>query len=202
MSKLNFAAALLVLASLSMISCKKDNGTPAASCTNNTQWIKPGHQFVYENFPILIMADTLYVDLVEELPGTFKSTSKFDDGTSYPTQVTYLQPCDNSIYQALDVTLSNKQEIYRIDGNVGDSWTNVTTSTGGNSVTTTTTIAAKNVSVTVPAGTFSCIQFHNVATSSAAGSITVETEIYLDNNAGLVKAEGNTAHYELVRKNY
>ena len=142
----------------------------------------------------------MYTTFAEVSTGVFRSTSKFDDGTVYPTQTTYLQACGNSIYQAETADLANKKEVYRIDGNVGDTWTYTSTSFGGSTVTTTTTIAEKNVSVTVPAGTFVCIKFRQVSTSSAGGSATTDT--YINNSVGPVLVDGSSVNYELARKNY
>ena len=196
------ALACMLMGALTMTSCKKDS-TPDETCTNNTVWVANGHQFVYWNEPIYILADSLYINLEESTPGIFKSTSKYDDGTIYPVQSNYIQPCGNSIYQSAVSTMDNRQESWRIDGNIGDNWSSSVTSVGGYTVTTTTTIAAKNVSVTVAAGTFSsCLQLHSVSVSTAPGSSTVDTDVFLDNTAGPVKVLGTSVHYELVRKNY
>ena len=189
----------MLLGSLTIFSCKKSKDANP-TCANNTGWLRNGHQAVYVNTPVFIFADTLYATFEEVSGGVFKSTSKFDDGTVYPTQSNYIQACDNSVYQAATSDLANKQEVYRVDGTVGDTWTFTTTSTGGNTITTTTTITEKNVSITVPAGTFVCIRFHQVSTSSAGGSATTDT--YINNVAGPVLVDGTSVHYELARKNY
>lgn len=201
MSKRNLLAALLLLGISTISSCKKDDpDNNNVTCANNTGWLRNGHEAVYANSPLFIAADTLYATFSEVSTGVFKTTSKFDDGTLYPVQVNYQQPCDNQIYQAMTADMANKQEVYRVDGNVGDTWTFTTTSTQGNSITTTTTITEKNVSVTVPAGTFVCLKFQQVSVSSAGGSVTTNT--YINNNAGPVLVDGTTVHYELARKNY
>lgn len=199
MSKHYLAVALMLVGALTIFSCKKDQDGNAA-CSNKTGWLKNGHQSVFVNGPGFIDADTLYTTIEEVGEGVYKSTSKFDDGTVYPAQSIYLQACDNSIYQSATPALENKQEAYRVDGNVGDSWVTTSTSGGGTGVTTTTTIAEKNVSKTVPAGTFVCMRLHQVSTSSAGGSITTDT--YINNEAGPVMVDGISAHYELARKNY
>jgi hypothetical protein len=202
MSKLNFAAALMLMGTLTICSCKKDsnNNNTNPACTNNAKWLRNGHQVVFVNTPIFVEADTLYASYEELSTGVFKSTSKFDDGSVYPTLSNYLQACDNSLYQAATPDLANKQEVYRVDGNVGDTWTITTSSLGGNTITTTTTISEKNVSKTVPAGTFVCMRFHQVSTSSAGGSVTTDT--YINSDAGPVLVDGTSVHYELARKNY
>ena len=199
MSKRNLLAMLTLLGVITISSCKKDNDSNPG-CTNNTGWLRNGNEAVFENTSIFLAADTLYTSFAEVSTGVFRSTSKFDDGTVYPIQTTYLQACGNSIYQAETADLANKKEVYRIDGNVGDAWTYTSTSFGGNTITTITTIAEKNVSVTVPAGTFVCIKLRQVSTSSAGGSATTDT--YINNSAGPVLVEGSSVNYELARKNY
>lgn len=195
------STAFLLLATVTIFSCKKDNNdNSSASCTNLTGWLANGHELVYENSPIVIAADTLYSNFTDVGGGVFKAISKYDDGTIYPTQTVYIQPCGNSIYQATTQDMANKQEAFRVDGSVGDSWTTTLTSAGGATVTTVNTIQEKNVSVTVAAGTFSCIKFHQVATISTGGSVT--TDIYMNNSVGAVVVDGTTTHYELARKNF
>ncbi len=199
MLKNRLLLSLTLFAALTILSCKKDNNTNN-SCANNTGWLVNGHQFVYESSSLFIPADSLYVSLDEVSTGVFKSTSILDDGTVIPTQISYLQPCDNNIYSAVTPDLNNKQETYRVDGNVGDTWTTTSTSSGGNTITTVSTITEKNVSTTVPAGTFVCLKIRQVSTSSAGGSTTSDT--YINNNAGLILLDGSSIHYELVRKNF
>ena len=203
MSKLNLVASLMLFGTLTICSCKKDsnnNNNANAACVNNTKWLANGHEVVFVNTPIFIAADTMYATYEEVSTGVFKSTSSFDDGSVYPAQNNYMQACDNNIFQAATPDLANKQEVYRVDGNVGDTWTLTSSSAGGYTITTITTISEKNVSVTVPAGTFVCIKFHQVSTSSAGGSATTDT--YVNNDVGPVLVDGTSVHYELARKNY
>lgn len=198
-SSLNF---LLLLIGFSLFnSCKKNDnsGNGSGSCINQTGWAKDGHLFTYVNNSNFIFADSLYVNIQEVSSGIFKSTSTFDDGTIYPVVSVYVQPCGNSIYQSTAADMANKQEVYRIDGNVGDNWTATIGSLGGMQTINTISIAAKNVSVTVPAGTFKCIQLHTVTTVQGQ---TLETEMYLNNTYGPIKVEGTTTAYELARINF
>jgi hypothetical protein len=209
MTQRNLMAALMLLATLTIFSCKKDHDdnnvvtppvTPPATCANNTGWLRNGHEAVFVNTPVFIAADTLYATFEEVSTGIFKSTSKFDDGTVYPTQSNYIKPCDNIIYQAPAADMANQQEVYRINVSLNDTWTFTTGSSQGNTITVVTTITEENVSVTVPAGTFVCDKFHQVSTSSAGGSVTTDT--YINNDAGPVLVDGTSVHYELARKNY
>jgi|GEM_PF-4491006 len=194
--------AFILLGTLTISSCQKEShDDDNENCTNNTGWLRDGYEDVYVNTPTFIPADSMYVNTEEVSAGVFKSTTKFDDGTMYPTHSVYLQACGNSIYQSNTPDLANKQEIYRMDGNVGDTWSFTVTSAGGETLTTTTTVIERNVSVTVPAGIFSnCIKFRNVVVASSGGSAT--TDFYVNNDAGPVLADGTTLHYELARKNY
>ncbi|MEO6721009.1 MAG: hypothetical protein ABIN67_11590 [Ferruginibacter sp.] len=200
MSKHQLIAAFLLLGTVTIFSCQKEHDADNPNCANNTGWLKNGHKPVFVITSIYIAADTLYTSFEEVSPGVFKSTSTFDNGTFYPTQTVYMQACGNIVYQSQSLDFANKQEAYRLNGNIGDTWTTSVISTGGNTVTTVTTITEKNVSKTVPAGTFICIKLHQVSTSSAGGSVTSDT--YLNNDAGPVLLDGTTAHYELARKNY
>jgi len=199
--KLNYILLLLVIATNS---CKKndDDSNIPSNCTNITGWLKNGHQFVYVNEPILFFADTLTTTIEEVSAGVFKGTNVFDDGSTYPSFSGYTKPCGNDIYSAADVAMSNASVTYHVDGNINDTWSSVATSLGGYKVTNTYKITGKNISVTVPAGTFSCLKINVVSVSTQPGALTVITDIYLNNESGMIKTDGNTTHYELARKNF
>lgn len=191
---------------LFIASCKKDddsnNNTPT-NCTNLTGWIRDGHKWVYSNEPILFFADTLYVSCFStSTQGVFRSEDLFDDGSFYPIYKSYTKPCGNDLYSSSTEDMANANIPYKLNGSIGNSWTSTTTTTLGYTATNTISIAAKNVSITVPAGTFLCDKYHVISTSNQPGSITVTTDIYLNNDYGMILTDGNTSHYELVRKNF
>ncbi|MDB5226881.1 MAG: hypothetical protein JWN78_1074 [Bacteroidota bacterium] len=195
---------MLLLLTISISSCKKssnstNNNNIPGNCVNNTGWVRDGHSWVYTNEPIYIFADSLFVTMESAGSGIFKSTSTFDNGTPFSG---YAKPCGNYIYQAADAAMTNAQIAYYVDGNINDTWSSVVTSTGGYTVTNTFTITDKNVSITVPAGTFSCLVIHITSHSTQPGSLTVETDLYMNNTYGMIETDGNTSHYELVRKNF
>lgn len=208
MTKKNSIYLLLMLVVVIISSCKKDDNTNnnnvniPANCTNITGWIKNGHEWVYTNNPIFIVADSLFVKMQETSTGIFKNSSTYDDGTFYPTISAYLKPCDNYIYQSTESSMANPIVVYHIDGAIGDSWSNSTPTSGGYTSTNTVTITDKNISVNVPAGTFSCIKYHMKSVSTKPGSIVVETDFYFNKDYGMIKTDGNTVSYELVRKNF
>lgn len=154
---------------------------------------------VYVNNSPFYQADSLFVTIRKVDDGIFESTSVFDDGLSIPPAKNYLQPCNNSVYQASDLSLQNKQEVYRLDGNVGDNWQAAVTTFGGNQAITTFSIAAKDISVSVPAGTFKCIQIHGVTVLSGQ---TIESNTIIHDEKGIVKATGTTISYELSRTSF
>lgn len=195
----SLALPIFLFTFITLISCKKNNNdTGQGSCINETNWIKDGHQLVYVNQSAYIPADSLFINLHQISTGVFKSTSQYDDGSIYPVISVYLQACGNSIYQSTTENMSDKQEIYRIDGNTGDSWSADVTSLGGVAVKNTITITGKDVSVTVPAGTYKCLKLHMV--SSYQGQ-SIESDMYLNKTYGPVKVEGNTS-YSLARTNF
>ncbi|MFN8262532.1 MAG: hypothetical protein U0T07_03320 [Chitinophagales bacterium] len=206
MIKKNTTYLLILLAALIISSCDKDddnnNNNIPTNCTNITGWIKNGHEWVYANNPILIYADSLFVNMQEVSTGIFKNTSTYDDGILYGSYFAYLKPCDNIIYQSTSSSMSNPMVAYHIDGAIGETWTSTVISSGGHTVSNTVEITAKNISVTVPAGTFSCIKYHMTSVSTQPGSITVESDIYFNNDYGMIKTDGNTTSYVLVRKNF
>jgi len=203
MPKLKLIAALMLIATF-VVSCKKsnDDNTNPAVCTNNTQWIHNGYKLTYVNDPIFISADSLYISFQDVTGGIFRSTTQFDDGSLYPTSSSYMQPCGNSIYSDTATDMAHKQELYRLDGNVGDSWVYTGTSQLGNTITVTTTIAAKNVSVTVPAGTFTTMRLHQLTHSSNPAQPDTQLDTYLDPHYGPVKVSGDYVSYRLAHANF
>ena len=190
-----------------MTSCKKDSSTTTGNvipsgCVNTTNWLADGHELVYATYSPYVYADSLYSTFHLVSPGVFSATSVYDDGSFYPATTAYLKPCGTTIYESAASSMSNAEIGYKTDGNIGDRWTEILTSTGGNTGYDTTTIVAKNVSIIVPAGTFSCIQLHSVVTVNTPYYQTVTTDYYLDPTYGPVEANGTTVDYELARANF
>ena len=202
MPKLKLIAALTLI-TMFVISCKKSNDTTSpVACTNNTVWVSNRHKLTYVNDPILISADSLYITMQDLGSGVFRSTSQFDNGTTYPTSSSFMQPCGNSIYSDTAADMAHKQEAYRLDGNIGDTWSYTATSQLGNTITVTSTITAKNVSVTVPAGTFSTLQIHQVTHSNNPLQPDTNLDTYMDAHYGPVKVLGDYLSYRLAYANF
>jgi hypothetical protein len=207
MRKSYLAIAILLAGITLMTSCKKNTSTTTGNvipsgCVNTTNWLADGHKLVYATYSPYISADSLYVTFHLVSPGVFSSTSIYDDGSLYPAATSYLKPCSTIIYQSTSSSMSNAEIGYKTDGTIGDKWTAILISLGGTTGYDTTTIAAKNVSVTVPAGTFNCIQLHSVVTIHTPYYQTVVTDYYLDPTYGPVEATGTTVDYELARANF
>ena len=204
MQKTISIAVLSLFTILLVASCKKnDSSSNNTACTNNASpWLADGHKNAYKVTDVngVHIADSLFINYLSDSAGIFKTSSAYDNGA--PTY-SYLQCCGNSIYSGQVSSLSDRQETYRLTGNVGETWTNTQTSNGGIQITTTNTISALNTSVTVPKGTFSCTKITAVSSYTYLGvPYSLTTDFYLDAQKGIVKALGTTVHYELVSTNF
>lgn len=175
---------------------------PDPACTNNSGWLRNGHELVFENNSLFVLADTLYTTLEEVSPGIFKTTNIYDNGALYPPLISYQQACGNSVFQSSTADMANSQEIYRMDGNVGDSWVANITSQGGQSVTMTTTIIARDVQVTVPAGTFNTVHMRSESEVVGVPGSSSVIDQYVSNAEGPVKMDSDMVQYLLARKNF
>lgn len=196
--------AFLIFALTVLSSCKKpedDSDLIAASeCKNTTQWLKNGHKLAYKNFPIFLPGDSLFSEFKEEKPGIFRTLQRVDKGATVTSL--YFQACGNIIYQSSVISMDNKYEVYRLDGNIGENWSYMQDSGVGYSVTNKTTITEKNVNLIVPAGTFKCIKLLMVTTYPNAPVGGLKTEMWFNEKYGMIKTKGYSAHYELAKANY
>jgi hypothetical protein len=174
-------------------------GGGSTTCANTAVWAKNNNQWVYEISNTLLPTDTLYTKYLDAGPRIFRVLQQFDDGTLFPIDTAYAEFCNNKVYNANNIAMANKLEAYRLDGVVGETWSNTSTSSLGNTVTNECKIIAKNVMVTVPLGTFSCL---HINTKSTVGTQVVTGNIYLNSQKGLVQFKGSTVDYDLVRTNF
>lgn len=206
MKKHLFQALAICLLGFLTTSCGDDEDTDniiPSDCTNLTGWVVSGHQWVYDHYSDYIFADSLTVTVAAEIGnGVFRVNSVYDDGFIYPAYTTYMKPCKNDIYSSSSENMADAFVAYKVDGEVGESWNYTGKTQAGYTATVQQEITGKNISVTVPAGTFSCLKLHQVMNSSQPGSLTVISDIYLNNQYGLIKLDGNTTEYQLRRKNY
>lgn len=100
---------------------------PDTSCVNNISWVKDGHEFVYVCLPPTPFVDSLYTVYYETSPGIFAIKQTFDDGLFIEPVTVFAKPCDKIYYQAAEPDLSDLQLTYDLDGELGDSWEQTTT---------------------------------------------------------------------------
>ena len=197
--KKHFLIASFVLLTLTTLnSCKKDSASTDSDCVNTTQWIKNGHKFSFKNFPLLILGDSVFLEIKEISPNVFQGINKT---SLYNLPSSYLQPCGNNIYESTVSSMANKQISFKLDGQIGESWV-VTQPVQGYTATSTTTIKEKNVMITVPAGTFACTKFTSVTVTNNSSTPTMTFDMYYNNQYGLIKIIGLYVHYELAKANY
>lgn len=179
-----------------------DDDNPDTNCVNNINFVKDGHEIVYVCLPPTPIADSLYTVYNETAPGIFTVTQTFDDGEFFDPVNVFVKPCDKIFYQAQEPDLSDLQLTYDLNGELGDSWVQTTTSQLGYTITNTSTIEEVDISVTVPAGTFNCMRIRTLSEYSVSGFPDLTNDTYLSADYGPVKIIGETAHYEMVRTNF
>jgi hypothetical protein len=191
-----------ILALFVLASCKKDNKLPA-DCSNLTGWLKTGHQWVYEFQSPFVIADTITLTVNGEIdPGVFEISTVADDTTLYAVSTRYMKPCKNDIYISNQRSMAIAFITYKVDGDIGEKWNYSYPTSRGFTATIASEIAAKEVPVTVPAGTFSCLQIIEEITSTDPSALVQYSVYFLNNEHGLIKVVSSTDEYALVRKNY
>jgi hypothetical protein len=113
-----------------------------------------------------------------------------------------MQPCKNDIYISNQRSMAIAFITYKVDGEIGEKWQYSYPTSRGFTATIASEIAAKEVPVTVPAGTFSCLQIIEEITSTDPSALVQYSVYFLNNEHGLIKVVSSTDEYALVRKNY
>jgi hypothetical protein len=189
--------------SLSLISCKKDSVTDDTNeaCVNNITYLQGGRKFVYENFSPLLGADSIYLEYNTVNTNTVLSTTKTSAPNSVPAN-SYAQGCGSNIYYGDNSNMVNKQLAFKLNAAVNESWT-YTVSANGTPFNFKTTMEAKNISITVKAGTFTCDKFKIEANYVASGiPFSITNYVYINSKYGTIKNQGDSNDYELARANY
>jgi hypothetical protein len=122
----------------------------------------------------------------------YMATSVSDQGSLNYTD--YFHPCNNNLY--IGTTVSAAQTSTQVD-QVSNSMLNSSWTENFNSTISNYKVIAKNVSVTVPAGTFSCDKI----TYQQNGAANVDT-IFWNSSVGNVKYNGVFLAYEALYKNF
>lgn len=183
------ALAFLFLCCLA--SCKKED-----NCINKSPWYQNDVKLTYRNAEPG-MADNIhfFVTRVDKS----KVITIDDIGVFAP--VGAIEICGSKLYKASTQEYKDIQLYYDLNANVGDKWV-VKTDYFGTSVTEAVTLKAKNVSITVPYGTFNVTEFE----------IDVETgypfryKFYVTDDHGPIKLTGNgtdsAVNLELQERNF
>lgn len=179
--------------------CSKDDDEQPTPSSNNPPpntnatfpFLKAGNQLQY-SFQSIFITDTAFSVNFTADGNAFKNTQTFLPSAS--VGITWLKECTGNLALSGSSASVDCANIF-FKGNrvVGDSWT-FTTSSGN---TATHAVVAKNVSVTVPAGTFICDKM----TYSTVGGFNTDT-LYFNNDVSFVKYEGLIGNYQLKSKNF
>lgn len=184
-------------------SCIEDDAAIPDDCDNRTGWLETGHQWVYDFQSPFVYADTISLTVNREVrPGVYEVTTVADDTTLYRVSYRYMQPCGNDIFISSQESMQIAFVTYKVDGEVGEKWRYSYPTSRGFMSTTASEIVEKDVLVTVPAGTFSCLHIYEEISSTDPTSLVQSSNYYLNNEHGLIRVVTGTEEYNLVRKNY
>ena len=176
-------------------SCKNKNDDEPAktqdTCgTLSMTYMVDGNQLHYDYS--IFLAGVLPIDITIKNFGTnneFIYLTSISGGTA---DTTYARECNGWLFTNQDYPLLNTNKTSKSVTAIGDSWTNY------NSFDTTTyTVISKNLSITVPAGTFVCDQI--IYNSYIAPQMDT---LYFNNAVGIVKTVGTSFVQELRSKNF
>ncbi|HKR05877.1 MAG TPA: hypothetical protein VJY62_14675 [Bacteroidia bacterium] len=186
--KINFnntfkAALLIIITGIVISGCKKDDehgcGTPLMT------FLADGHKFRYAHSGYLGFVDT--VDITIKKYGTDGVFQFLQVGMGGHYDTLYLKECDGWLYRSSDSSMFAAEKIRKSITAVGEVWTS----------STKYRVTAKNVSITVPAGTFICDEIKYDETSAYPGVL------YFNNTAGEIKDHGGKgASRTLISKNF
>jgi hypothetical protein len=170
-------------------SCKKDDNN---SCSNNNymKFLKVGNYWSYNLFDALTSEDSIGMK-IESQPSAGTYFMKIY-GAGTPVQIggdkRYMKECNDWFMVDPTSEPDDNDKVYPAVRSLNQTWT------VGNS---TYVVVGKDVSVTVPAGTFTAdkLTFHS------AGTINTDT-IWFSNDVGYIKYVGLVYDYELRSKNF
>lgn len=200
LKKSYIAACCLVIFGINYFSsCKKDTEettpeatvpvvTPTDTCgTPVMSYLAAGHILTYD-FSYFASSFILTHTIKNFGSNQFKtvlSSSVINDSV-------YSKECGGWLYQSPSQSLTSNHKYRKSSTVVGTTWTSI-----NGSITANYVVIAKNVSVTVPAGTFTCdkITYHQTGTSNT-------DTLFFNNSVGDVKYIGTGFNYALKTKNF
>ncbi|MCW3125949.1 MAG: hypothetical protein JWO03_1607 [Bacteroidetes bacterium] len=189
-TKLLFPVALIGL--LFLASCQ--HATTTTNCINTFPYLANGHTLHYSITDAFLFSDTSFdVSIgITSSSDVYMSTGVSDQGSL--NQTGYFHPCNDKLYLGNTVSAAQSSGNYERVNNVpvNTTWSETVSGTTYNYA-----VIGKNISVTVPAGTFVC----DKVTYHEAGTINTDT-IYCNAAVGDVKYDGTLFSYELHHKNF
>lgn len=171
--------------------CGKDDDI----CTDGTNftYLKEGNKWTYDLEVFLSSPVPLEIEAAEELETGVFRMDYTTAATIFPEE-TIWAACGSSIslINSLEEPDLTTNIFTKKNPSVGETWSG--TNAGSMGVYT---VVDKNVSITTPAGTFTCDKI----TVNINGAFNVDT-LYQSDNAGLIKYDGLLLSYELISKNF
>jgi hypothetical protein len=157
---------------VALVSCNKDDDDNQVP--ESQEYLKVGNSWVYN-----LEMNTLGISVIGEMK--YDVVEKMDDGTFRviaTTIITGLPSQTETYFWTEDDVFDIGRDLSSLS--IGDSWDETE-----DGVTYTTDVVAMNVSVTVPAGTFSCIKLKSTESDN-----DTEAFGYFDVSYGLIKING------------
>lgn len=186
---------IILFAAILAVGCKKKNDDDSAkqqdTCgTLSMSYLVDGNQLHY--LYTIFLAGVINIDITIKNFGTNNDFIYLSSISGGQADTTYAKECNGWFYTNSNYPLINTNKTAKPINSLGDSWTNI------NSIDTTTyTVIAKNVNITVPAGIFICDQI----TFNSFIKPQIDT-LYFNNTVGIVKVVGTSFTQTLNSKNF
>ncbi len=175
---------LAMLCFFSLSSCKKKEVLD--DCLNTSPWYQKDVKLVFKsNLPGLADNVNYFVKEVN------KSRVQVIDDIGIFVPIGHLRICDKKLYKASSLQYTDEQVFYDLNGSVGDKWI-VETEEVSNRIVETITLKEKNVSLSVPNGTFETTIF----LLEGFRNYPYSMKLYVTNDHGPVKLAGRSADLE------
>ena len=188
--------ALLLVAGFLTIgiwSCKKDDSGPSCTSTSNFKYLKVGNWMSYDYSDLGSNDDSLRMEVQSQPSAGTYLTKLIGGGVSVQStsDKRYTKECSDWLYvSAAGEPDLNTNKVFPANRTLNQSW-------AVNNNSSTYTVVGKDVSITVPAGTFTCDKL----TYHSTGTINTDT-IWFSNDIGYIKYDGLLFWYELRAKNF
>ncbi len=178
---------------LAITSCKKEEKAPPSENQEPFAYLKTGHQWIYDFRYNGSLEDSLTITVVGEDNSVFEMF--LQDAVSKSSSYQYV---DGEYLRSFDYgqPKSTAVRVAKQNPKQGDTWTDFN---GKDSLKY--TVIATDLSITLPAGTYTCTEIETIYKKSGAKQIA-----YVNKTNGLMKlvvgSSSITAVYELRKKNF